>query len=156
MTEIWKPIESTVGAWEVSNEGRIRNGATGNIRRTHQSHGYENLRYRGGVIPVHRAVAIAFIPNPEGHPLVRHLDDVKTNNHVSNLAWGTYSDNAYDAIRNGRVVLQKFCKRGHEFTEENTILDPRGRRCRACQRLANNASYRRRVTDTRYEQGGDR
>lgn len=27
---------------------------------------------------------------------------------------------------------QTHCKRGHEFTPENTLLHPKGRECRAC------------------------
>lgn len=50
---------------------------------------------------VHRLVAEAFIPNPYGYPLVRHLDDDPTNNCVENLEWGTQADNMRDAIRTG-------------------------------------------------------
>jgi hypothetical protein len=39
---------------------------------------------------------------------VRHLDDDRENNHVSNLAYGTQADNIADAIRNGKI------KRGDE------------------------------------------
>jgi hypothetical protein len=34
-----------------------------------------------------------------------------------------------------KQAAQRFCKRGHEFTPENTYVDPRGRRsCRVCMR----------------------
>ena len=49
----------------------------------------------------HRMVAEAFIPNPDNHPIVRHLDDDPSNNYVDNLAWGTQLDNVRDAIENG-------------------------------------------------------
>jgi hypothetical protein len=52
-------------------------------------------------IRVHRLVAEAFIPNPSGHPCVRHLDGNPKNNHVTNLAWGTYADNEADKARHG-------------------------------------------------------
>jgi len=54
---------------------------------------------------VHRLVAQAFLLPPEdpSHVLVRHLDDDPSNNDVSNLAWGTQSDNMVDAVRNGSV-----------------------------------------------------
>jgi phosphoglycolate phosphatase-like HAD superfamily hydrolase len=31
----------------------------------------------------------------------RHLDGVRTNNHLWNLAWGTYEENEADKIRHG-------------------------------------------------------
>jgi hypothetical protein len=37
---------------------------------------------------VHRIVAWAYVPNPNGFQLVTHLDTKTTNNHYKNLAWG--------------------------------------------------------------------
>lgn len=62
---------------------------------------------------VHRLVAEAFIPNPEGYPLVRHLDDDPSNNSVENLAWGTQLDNVHDAIEHGR--FRYFSDEDREF-----------------------------------------
>jgi hypothetical protein len=50
---------------------------------------------------VHVLMAEAFIgPRPEGQ-IVRHLDDNPDNNHISNIVYGTYSDNLRDARSNG-------------------------------------------------------
>jgi len=42
---------------------------------------------------MHRLVALAFIPNPNDLPTVDHINGDKSNNHVSNLRWLSYSDN---------------------------------------------------------------
>ena len=51
---------------------------------------------------LHHIVAeLAHGVKPEGK-IVRHLDDDKSNNWTSNLAYGTHSDNMADSKRNGR------------------------------------------------------
>mgnify|MGYP001607314567 CR=1 FL=1 len=53
-------------------------------------------------IPGHHLVALAFIgPWPAGAECVRHLDDVPSHNHYSNLAYGTIAQNVADSIANG-------------------------------------------------------
>ena len=55
-------------------------------------------------VRVHRVVAELFIGScPEGQ-LVRHLDDDRENNNLSNLAYGTCKDNMQDAVRNGKMA----------------------------------------------------
>lgn len=44
--------------------------------------------------PIHRLVAIAFIPNPFNLPEVNHIDEDKSNNFVDNLEWCTRQYNA--------------------------------------------------------------
>ena len=60
---------------------------------------------------VHRLVAIAFLPNPNGLPEVNHKDGNKQNATVENLEWCSGSENlyhAYDAglkYKDGRAVV---------------------------------------------------
>jgi hypothetical protein len=54
---------------------------------------------------VHRLVAENFLENddPENKTVVMHLDNDTMNNHVSNLKWGTPSENMQQAVRDKRL-----------------------------------------------------
>jgi hypothetical protein len=86
---------------------------------------------------VHQVVMLAFVgPCPAGME-IRHLDGNPANNALTNLVYGTSSENTQDALRHGRhnMARKTHCKHGHEFTPENTYMTPRGeRQCRACVR----------------------
>lgn len=42
---------------------------------------------------IHRAVALAYIPNPNNYDTINHKDQNKTNNHFTNLEWMSNADN---------------------------------------------------------------
>lgn len=55
-------------------------------------------------IGIHVLMADAYIRPKVGDEVVRHLDDNKNNNCVSNLAYGSHVDNAMDRMKNGNYL----------------------------------------------------
>lgn len=71
---------------------------------------YVNIQLKNGKTVqrrVHRLVASAYIPNLENYPVVMHINNIKSDNRVSNLKWGTVSENTLSAFRDGLVVNAK-------------------------------------------------
>ena len=149
MSEEWSDISGFEGHYRVSSLGRVMSLKTGEYElKPMKKTGETKPRLRvvlwlnGTAHPkhIHRLVADAFIPNPRGLPLVRHLNDNPSDNRVENLRWGTQTDNMRDMIRNsGHYESRRtHCPQGHEYDEENTRITSRGTRsCKACKRIRN-------------------
>ena len=116
MNEIWK--ETTIRAdYEVSNLGNLRR-----VKRDPKRYGtysyikpynrrYSEVRIDGKFALLHRVVAEAHLPNPDGKPYVCHKDNNPFNNNVDNLYWGTASENTQQAHDDGLInVVTPFVK----------------------------------------------
>lgn len=106
LMEEWRDAPETHDLFEVSNHGNVRYKRTKSPKPlNNRSIGYSYVHYYSGgkqyLRPVHRLVAIAFIPNPENKPFVNHKDGNKRNNHVENLEWCTASENSKHAYDTG-------------------------------------------------------
>jgi hypothetical protein len=149
MKEIWLPVIGYEGLYSVSNLGRvlshkrhIRISACDRkkehfieikekVCRANKGNGgylYHGLTKDGILksIKVHRMVAMAFIPNPEGHPQVNHKDGNKQNNLLENLEWCTSRENLIHALRTGLRSAKGEKNAAHVRTEEQV---------RECKRL---------------------
>ena len=104
MTEEWREVPG-YPQYEVSNLGRVRSwtrkmkGKLMKLRLTRK--GYPYVMFGTKVFTVHKLVLVAFVgPRPEGL-MCLHADDDKTNACLTNLSWGTRSDNNKQAWRVG-------------------------------------------------------
>ncbi|QOT13699.1 HNH endonuclease (plasmid) [Paenibacillus sp. JNUCC32] len=104
--ETWRRIEGFCN-YEVSDTGLVRNITTRRVMRGNPiKGGYLQIclvspsRERKMFL-VHRLVAIAFIPNPDGLPEVNHRNGIKTDNFVSNLEWCDRKYNIRHAFATG-------------------------------------------------------
>lgn len=102
----WKPVCGYEGYYDVSSDGRIlslRRGAELKFGNCGDGYLGVNLSVNGvrRGFSVHRLVAQAFIPNPDGKPQVNHKNGDKTDNRVDNLEWVSASENSLHSVRIG-------------------------------------------------------
>src|SRR5699024_1332544 len=93
----WKKIKQYEN-YSINEHGEVRNNTTGKIKKPflNKSNGYftvdlwkDNKSFK---VTIHRLLAEAFIPNPEGKPTVDHKDGNRQNNSLENLRWATYAE----------------------------------------------------------------
>lgn len=116
MKEIWRDVVGYEGIYQVSNLGNVKNSRGHILKPSNTSTGYPGLTLcknkERKTTPIHRMVAIAFLPNPENKPSVNHIDGNKENSVLSNLEWATAKENTRHAIHNG---IMKVSGRDHPF-----------------------------------------
>lgn len=155
--EDWRWVPGYEDLYAVSSHGRVAsfhpyNGDPGPriLRPGIDSGGYHSYGLaRNGERKTwhgHRLVLLAFVgPLPDGHE-TRHLDGDPTNNALSNLAYGTVSENARDRVKHGTHSMSRKarCPQGHPYDADNTDLYRGTRRCKTCQSEHSKQQWRER------------
>lgn len=113
MEEIWKDIVGYEGLYQVSNLGRVKSRGSDKWHKGRMlkpmfdgkgNYLFVGLHKNGKTKQrnIHRLVAEAFIINPNNLPCVNHINEVKTDNKVTNLEWCTveYNSNYGNAKKN--------------------------------------------------------
>jgi hypothetical protein len=148
--EIWLPVGGWEGFYGVSSLGRVRSfprqtatGLRGGtvLKTPLDNYGRPQLNLcRPGVKKhalVQALVADAFFgPKPPGLEIC-HWDGNRANCAASNLRYDTHSGNELDKRRHGthHNAIKTHCPQRHEYTPENTYINPKGsRECRICKR----------------------
>lgn len=158
MIEEWRPVVGYEGLYEVSDRGRVRSfprqGTGGGLvsqRLNNRGYPIVSMTRPGhwATRTVHRLVTEAFIGPRPGGMEVRHLDGNRANAQLSNLSYGTRSENNLDAVGHGThfQAAKTHCPKGHPYDGANTYVlpsRPSARYCRACNRVR--SAERRRVS----------
>jgi len=132
--KIWKPVDGYEGSYEVSNKGRVRLARNGKVYkkgyilngRIDKRFGYRYVDLYDGNgnakrYSTHRLVLLAFVGQcPKGMES-RHLNDIKTDNRLRNLKWGTRKENIADAFKNGIQMCGKGTKRSEETRRKLSV-----------------------------------
>lgn len=113
----------------------------------HIANGYGHFSLQGKRVGAHRVAYEALVgPIPDGLH-IDHLCRVRDCVNPAHLEAVTCRENvrrgtAPDVARR-RHARRTHCKRGHEYTQENTIVRADGRECRECRRVQSLAWYHR-------------
>ena len=123
MTEAWKDIPGYEGYYQASTFGKIRSldklitqigrwgelvtrkypGKTFIFKPHAKDSDYYSVRFNNKRFSVHTLILLTFKgPMPIDCDVIRHLDGKPFNNELTNLSYGTFSDNVIDIYRQGK------------------------------------------------------
>jgi hypothetical protein len=142
--EKWEPIPGWEDRYWISTAGRVASLPYVNRKSIRiltvgistTGYPYVNLGHPSRQRRLHALLLTTFVgPRPSGM-FALHNDDDPNNFDLSNLRWGTRSENSFDAVRNGLhpQASKTHCKRGHPLVEANLRQTAKGRYCLTCYR----------------------
>ncbi len=151
--EVWKSISGCLW-YEVSSFGRIRsyfkNRRSQEFRETPFIMKQKRMKNHCGrmeaglsfvdsgtkSVMVHRLVLEAFSPPSDLSLVCRHVDGNASNNHISNLRWGTHKENVRDMFFHGTSPRGEKCYSAKLTTDQVIEIRRRLANGEVCHRLA--------------------
>lgn len=124
--EKWKVCEQFLpDCIEVSTCGRVRRYKAGcyKILKEHKEEkGYYRVKIGTKMVSVHKLVALAFIPNPDGKPMIDHINAYPGDNRVENLRWVTNRENMMNPIAILKRRFRRPTKNGKPSRGSNEFI----------------------------------
>jgi len=167
--EKWLPVVGYEGAYEVSDQGRVRSidryitqksAGGGLITRLYKGRllkpakstrsGHVGVSLRSKTYHVHTLVLRTFVGPPPAGLECLHLNHNGADNRLDNLKYGTRRENALMRAAPDSPTYRTHCKRGHAYGPDNVqpyMASLGWRTCRKCQHiwLANRRAERKAV-----------
>lgn len=92
-----RDIKDYEGLYAITSCGKVWSYRSKKFLKPKERNGYlEVTLYHKGdrkSYLIHRLVAQAYIPNPQGLPQVSHIDETRNNNYINNLCWADAKSN---------------------------------------------------------------
>jgi len=121
----WKEIKGTKGYYLVSDTGKVFSTRSNRLLTIGHRGDYcyveFNIDGKAEKHYLHRLVAEAFIPNPNGYEIINHKDENPANNRADNLEWCTYKYNSNYGTCQERKVRNRKPKKTEEYVQSKKI-----------------------------------
>jgi hypothetical protein len=109
--------------YEINSTGTLRrttdchNAKKGHLNKWRvDKHGYIGCSVyssgKGKHILQHRAICFLFIPNPNNHKAIDHINGIRNDNRIENLRWASVAENRHNSVKHHSKNGQKHIYKG--------------------------------------------
>jgi hypothetical protein len=95
--------------YDIYRDGRVWSRKSNRFMKGKVDKGYARVKLNGHETAVHRLIALAFIPNPDNHPIVDHENGDSHDNRLSNLRWTNSNGNNHNRAVKHNSITGEYC-----------------------------------------------